>query len=154
MIANLDVGGELKNMEMRLTDLFEQKNRNFFEVNIRESGTNVRCPSHRRKIYGGIQGKAEHKTEYRTNHNISQSFRKQGIPEDPTKTKGENLVPTKDQVTEKLSQTGVTPKALELKRLGKLNAEQKKPRTLLVTVSSELEARLTLAKRYEQREVL
>ena len=60
-----------------------------------------------------IQGKAEHKAKYRINHNISQSVRTQGIPEDTTKTKGGNLVPTNDEVTEILRQIGGTPEVLK-----------------------------------------
>ena len=43
---------------------------------------------------------------------------------------------------------------VELRRLRKFEAERKKPRTLLVTLPNEHEARLTLAESHEHREML
>ena len=151
-IMNLDVGCELKNIDMILTDLVEQKIGNATNSTYEKVEQTYAAVVAVEKFTVSMQGKAEYKAEYILN-DISQSFRIQGIPEDPTKTKGENLVPINDEVTEILSQIGATPKVLELKHLAKLSAEWKKPRTLLITVSSEHEARLTLAKSHERREV-
>ena len=63
-------------------------------------------------------------------------------------------VATTDEVNEILSEIGVTPEVKELKRLGEFKRDRKKPRTLLVTVANEHEARLALAKSIEHREEL
>ncbi len=87
--------------------------------------------------------------------NIQQSFRIQGIPEDPKKSKGENLVPTNEAVQSILTTLGVKPQVTELKRLGKFdNPNRSKPRTLMVTLANEHEVRLVLAKSREKREEL
>ena len=49
---------------------------------------------------------------------------------------------------------GVTTNIIELRRLRKKDVEQKKPRTLLVILPNEHEARLTLARIHEHREQL
>ena len=109
MIENLDVGGKLKNKKMRFTNLIKQKNGKSTMTTYEKVEQTYAAG-----VTARMQGKAEHKVEYRINHNISQSLRTQGIPEDTTKTKGENLVPTNDEVTEILGQIGVTQKVLKL----------------------------------------
>ena len=81
-------------------------------------------------------------------------MRIQGVPEDPSKSKGENLVPTNAEVNAILERMGVKTSILELRRFGKFDAERKKPRPLLVTLPNEHEARLKLAKSHEHREML
>ena len=56
-------------------------------------------------------------------HNISQSFRMQGVAEDPKKTKAENLLPT-TKVNEMLNLIGEKPNFVELKRLGKFDEKK------------------------------
>ena len=87
-------------------------------------------------------------------HNINKSFRIQGIREDPEKSKGENFVPTTEKVYEVLKKLGVKPQIEEIKRLGKISKERIKSRTLLITLSTEHEARLVLAKSFEKRDEL
>ena len=85
-------------------------------------------------------------------HNIKKSFRLQGIPEDVEKSRGENLVPTTKKVNNVLKTIGVQPQIVGMKRLGKFSKKRAKPRTLLVTVSTEQEARMILAKSFENRD--
>ena len=86
-------------------------------------------------------------------HNISQNLRIQGVPDDPSKSKGENHVPTDADVNGILDTMRVKTSIVELRRLGKFDAERKKPRALLVTLPNEHEARLTFAKSHEHREM-
>lgn len=86
----------------------------------------------------------------KTPHNISQSVRIQGIPEDPSKSKAENLVPTNEAVLDIMRKLNLDTRVMEMKRLGKFDENRIKPRTLLVTLSSEHEVRLVLAK-YRER---
>ena len=85
---------------------------------------------------------------------ISQSFRVQWIVEDPKKTKAENLFPKIQRVNDVLNFIGDKPNTVERKRLGKFDAERVETRSLLVTSSSEVEARLVLAERKEKRKTL
>ena len=48
-------------------------------------------------------------------HNILQSFRMQGVAEDPKKTKGENLLSTTQKLNEMLNLIGEKPKNVEMK---------------------------------------
>lgn len=150
-IDNLDVGKKLKSMETRLTDLVDQKIGNAMETTCEKV----------EKTYAAVIAvdKTTEKTvkkdnKEQSNHSINKCFRIQGVPEDPKKTKGENMVPTNEKVTEILNIIGANPKVEEFKRLGKFSTERKKPRTLLVTVSNEHEARLILAKSHEYRDKL
>ena len=70
-----------------------------------------------------------------------------GVPENPSRSKAENLVPTKAEMNDILDTIQVKTRIVELKRLRKFDAEPKKPQTLLVTLPNEHEARLTLAKK-------
>ena len=85
-------------------------------------------------------------------HNIKKKFRIQGVPEDVEKSRGENLVPTTEKIDDVLKTIGVQPQIVGMKRLGKFSKERAKPRTLLVTVSTEHEARMILAKSFENRD--
>ena len=53
-----------------------------------------------------------------------------------------------------LNRIGVTTQITELKRLGKFSNTRKKPRTLLLTLPTEHDARLVLAKAHEKRKAL
>ena len=98
---------------------------------------------------------ASHKVNKgKTNHNISQKLRTQAVPEDPSKSKGENFLPTNGKMNGILDTMGCKRSIIELRRLGKYDAERNKPRTLLVTLPNEHGARLTLAKSHEHREML
>ena len=98
---------------------------------------------------------ASHKVKKgKTNHNISQSLRIQGVPEDLNKSIGESFVPTNAEVNGILDTMGVKTSIVEFRTPGKFDAERKKPRTLLVTLPNKHEARLTLAKSHEHREML
>ena len=83
--------------------------------------------------------------------NIRKNVRNQGVPEDPEKSKAENLVPTTDVVNGILEGMGVTSRITELRRLGKIDSDRKKPRTLMLTLSTEHEVSLVLAKAFERR---
>ena len=89
-----------------------------------------------------------------TNTNISQSLRVQGVPVDPSKRKEENFVPKNAAVNDILDTMGGKTRIVELKRLGMVDVERKKSLTLLVTLPKKPEARLTLAKGHEHREML
>ena len=87
-------------------------------------------------------------------HNINKSFRIQGIRKDPEKSKGKNFVPITEKVHEVLNKLGVKPQIEETKRLGKFNKERIKSRTSLITLSTEHEARLVLARSFGKRDEL
>ena len=74
-------------------------------------------------------------------HNINKCIRIQGIPEDPNKTKRENLVPTNDEVNDLLNSIGANANVTEIQILGKFQNYRKKPRTVLVTLANEHETR-------------
>ena len=80
------------------------------------------------------------------NHIIDKCIRIQGIPEDPNKTKGENLFPTNDEVNDLLCSIGANAHVKEIQRLGKFRNDREKPRSVLVTLANEHETRITLAK--------
>ena len=86
-------------------------------------------------------------------HNIKKSIRIQGISEDADKSKAENCGSFMNKVKDVLHQIGVTTQITELKRLGKFSNTGKKPRTLLLTLPTEHDARLILAKANEKRTV-
>ena len=62
--------------------------------------------------------------------------------------------PTTEKLHEVLNKLGVKPQIEEIKRLGKFSKERIKSRTLLITLSTEHEARLFLAKSFEKRDEL
>ena len=78
------------------------------------------------------------------------SFRIQGIREDPEKSKGENFVHTAEKLHEVLNKLGVKPQIEKIKRLRKFSKERIKSRTLIITLSTEHEARLVLVKSFEK----
>ena len=83
---------------------------------------------------------AKPKKEKSHHHNIEKSSRIQVIPEDVEKLRGENL---KNQ---RCSQDyWRQPQIMETKRPGKYSKQRAKPRTILVTISREHEARMDLA---------
>ena len=103
-IDSLDVVEKLKNMEKRLTDLLDEKIGNV---------TKMTCDKVE-KTYAAVvavettSGKPKGvKTDVNSkSHNINKCIRIQGIPEDPNKTKGENLVPANDEVNDLLNSIG------------------------------------------------
>ena len=58
----------------------------------------------------------------------------------------ENLVPTTEKINDVRKINSVLPQIKEKKRLGKFSKEREKSRTLLITVLTEHEARMVLAK--------
>ena len=153
-IENLDFTNQLKNMEKKLTELVDK------EI---ETAIKTTCEKVDKTYAAAVSVESTQETDRKIGklikkekgvNNIKQSFRIQGIPENHNKTKAENLVPTTDEVNEKLSEIGVRPEVKELKRLGEFKRDRKKRRTQLVTVANEHEARLALAKSIEHREEL
>ena len=142
-------------MEKRLTDLVDQKVGEAMKTTCKKVEKTYAAVVAVEKSTETGNTNASHKVNKgKTNHNISQSLRSQGVPEDPSKSKGENLVPTNAEVNGILETMEVKTGIVELRRLGKFDAERKKLRTLLVTLPNEHEARLTLAKSHEHREML
>ena len=84
-------------------------------------------------------------------HKINKCIRIQEIPEDPNKTKGDNLVPTNNEDNDLFDSIGANSNVTEIQRLGKLRNDRKKPRALLVTLANEHEGRITHAKSREIR---
>ena len=56
--------------------------------------------------------------ENRKSHDINKSIRIEGIPEDPNKTKKENVFPKNYEVNNLLSPIGVNAHVIEIQRLG------------------------------------
>lgn len=152
-IESLDVGDKLKSMEKRLTDLVDVKMGNVMKETCEKVDKTYSAIV---KVEKSTPPVVKKTTKPQMTHDTNKSFRIQGVPEDLEKTVNENLVPTNEAVNEILNMVGVSPNIVEMKRLGKFKTEtpRTKPRTLLVTVSSEHEARLTLARCYEKREEL
>ena len=94
----------------------------------------------------GATSKAQSKEPYDLALNIKKSFRIKRVPEDPDKSKAENFVPATNEVNNVLNRKGVTTQITELKILGDVSNTRKKPRTLLLTLPTEPDARLFLAK--------
>ena len=149
------IQARLENMEKRLTALVDEKV---------ENATKTTCEK-LEKSYADVlsvkpvkdvkaQPGAGKEVKQEIHHNINKSFRIQGIREDPEKSKGENFVLTTEKVHEVLKKLGVKPQIEEIKRLGKFSKERIKSRTLLITLSTEHEARLVLAKSFEKRDEL
>lgn len=87
-------------------------------------------------------------------HDIARSFRIQGIPEDPTKSRDENFVRLNDEVNSTLQSLGMTPGVTSIKRLGKFDKDRTKGRTVMVSVQNPHEVELIIAKSYENRQML
>ena len=94
----------------------------------------------------GATSKAQYKEPYDLAHNIKKSIRIKGVPEDPDKSKAENFVPATNEVNVVLNQKEVTTQITELTILGNVINTRKKPRTLLLTLRTEHDDRLVLAK--------
>ena len=143
-IDSLDVGEKLKNMEKRLTDLVDEKIGNATKMTCDKVKKTYAAAVAVETTSGNPKGvKADENSK---SHNINKFIRIRGIPEDPNKTKGENLVPTYDEVNDLLNSIGANAHITELKRLGKFRNDRKKPRALLVILANEHETRITLAK--------
>ena len=103
-IDSMDVGVKLRNMERRLTDLVDEKIGNATKMTCDKVGKTyaavvaVETTSRKPK---GVKTDEDSKS-----HNINKCIRIQGIPEDPNETKGENFVPTNDEVNDLLNSIG------------------------------------------------
>ena len=99
---------------------------------------------------GTSGAKNESKTQ---DHDIRKSCRLQGVKES-RKTKSVNLVPTTDMVQEVLNTIGVKSQIQELRRLEKFDKRRNTPRTFLLTLATDHNARVAVAKSIENRENL
>ena len=102
----------------------------------------------------GATSKAHSKEPTDLDHNLRKNIRIQGVPEDADKSKAANFVSTTNEVNGMLNRIGVTSQIMELKRLAKFSKTREKPHTLLLTIPTEYDARLILAKAHEKRAVL
>ena len=151
-IDGLDVGEKLKNMERRLTDLVDEKIGN---------ATKMTCDKVE-KTYAAVvavettsgKPKGVKPDENSKSHNINKCIRIQGIPENPNKTKGENLVPSNDEVNDLLNSIGANAHVTEIQRLGNFRNDRINPRAVLVTLANEHATRITLAKSRQFRNSL
>ena len=143
------IQARLENMEKRLTTLVVEKV---------ENATKTTCEKLEKSYADVLSVKAQpgagKEVKQEIHHNINKRFRIQGIREDPEKSKGENFVSTTEKVHEVLNKLGVKPQIEEIQRLGKFSKERSKSRTLKITLSTEHEARLVLAKSFEKRDEL
>ena len=151
-IDSMGVGEKLKNMERRLTDLVDEKIGN---------ATKMTCEKVEKTYAAAVavettsgKPKGIKTDENSKSNNINKCIRTQGIPEDPNKTKGENLVPTNDEVNDLLNSIGANAHVTEIQRLGKFRNDGKKARAVLVTLANEHETRIILAKSREFRKNL
>ena len=88
------------------------------------------------------------------NGNMNECIRKRGIPEDLNKMKGEHFVPTNNKVNDLLESIVANEHVTEMQGLGTCRYDRKKPRAVLVTLTVEKEASITLAKMQEFRKSL
>ena len=88
------------------------------------------------------------------NRNMNECIGKRGLPEDPNKMKGENFVPTNDEVNDLLDSIVANEHVTEMQELRTCRYDRKKPRAVLVTLTIEKEAGITLAKSQEFRKSL
>ena len=148
---SLEVNDRLLGMEERLTTIVHDKVDNAVKSTYDKT----------EKSYAGAiavnpksaeAGPPGQKLSQKLRITTSESFRIQGVKEDPSKIKSENLVPTTDEAQEVLDTVVVKSQIQELRRLGTFDKSQTKPRTLLVTLATDLEARLAVAKCIEMRE--
>ena len=148
-IDSLEVGKKLKNMERRLTDLVDEKIR---------IATKMTCDEVE-KTYTAVvavettsgKPKGVKTDENSKSHNINKCIRIQGLPEDPNKSKGDNLVPKNDEVNDLLNSIGANAHVTEIQRPGNFRNDRKKSRAVLVTLANEHETRITHAKSQEFR---
>ena len=101
----------------------------------------------------GATSEAHSKEPPGLDHNIRKSIRTQGFPDD-NKYYAENSVSTTNEVNDVLNHIGVTTQITKLKQFGKFSNTRKKPRTLLLTLPTEQDARLVIAKAREKQTVL
>ena len=149
-LSTLDMGDKLKKIEKRMTDLADQKVGETMKTTCTKvEETYAAVLAVEKSLETGNTNALQKVNKGKTNHNISQSFRTQGVPEDPSKSKGGKFVPTTDEVNDILDTMGVKTSIVELRKLEKFDAERKKPRMLLVTMPNE---RLKLARSHEHRE--
>ena len=106
------------------------------------------------EISGTVQPLQHQNDRSKFDHNISQCFRKPGVADDPKETKAENLLPRTLKVKEMLNFIGEKSNIVELERLCMSDVTRLKLRSLLITLSSDHEARLVLAKAKEKRVAL
>ena len=149
------IQARLKRMEKRLMALVDEKVENAAKTTcekLEKSYADVLSvkPVKSMKTKTGAGKEVKHEIH----HIINKSFRIQGIREDPEKSKGENFVPTTEKVHEVLNKLGVKPQIEEIKRLGKYSKERIKSKTLIITLSTEHEEGLVLAKSFEKRDAL
>ena len=95
---------------------------------------------------GNTHTQATTKTMSDMDLNIQKTVRIQGVTEELEKSKVENLVPTTNVMNGKLERMGVTSHITELRRLGNFNSDRKKPKTLILTLSTEQEKNTCLSK--------
>ena len=142
----------LKTMEARISNLVGDKVEQAFKSTCKKMEKSYSKVVATNIPKGTNQVKSKKEAQYGIEHNVAKSFRIQGIKEDPGKTRQENLVPASEEVLQVLNDIGVKqPQMQEIKRLGKFDKERKNPRTPLVTVVTEYEPRLVLAKSVEKR---
>ena len=82
------------------------------------------------------------------------SFRVQGIPEDPYKTRDQIFVPTYEHVSHILKTLGMEAEIVNLRWLGKLQKERPKPRAVLVTLPSATAVKLVRVKSLQRQQEL
>ena len=70
-----------------------------------------------------------------------------GIPKDTHKSKAKNCLPTNGKGNAEPDQIGVKPKVVQLRRLGTSEGKSETAKNT-VAVSNELEARLSLPKKF------
>ena len=87
-------------------------------------------------------------------HSILKTFRLQGIPEGPEKTKDENLISLNENIKDIFDAIEVNTTVENVRRLGRFDKERSKPRSVLVTVPNCWDTRRILAKAREKRKLL
>ena len=80
------------------------------------------------KVCGIVQPLKLQNGGLKIDHKVSESFRVQGVAEDPEKVKAENLLTTTQKVNEVLNPFAERPNIVDSKSLGKL--DQKKSKTV------------------------
>ena len=123
-IDSLDVGENLKNIESQLTDLVDE------EIG---KATKTTCKKFEKKTYAAVvavktttgQPKGVKNNENSKSHSIKKCIRMKGIPEDPNKSKEENLVPTNDEANDLLNSMCANAHVRVIQRPGKFRNDRK-----------------------------
>ena len=145
----------LQKMETRLTVCMDKKIDNAIKALCEKADKSyVETMATQPEKPGNDHTWAPTKTMSDMNLNFRESARIQVVRELPEKSKAEYLYPTTDVMNRILEGVGVTSPITKLRRLGIFDSDIKKPRTLLLTLATEHEARLVLAKAFERRHVL